>query len=525
MEWACVRQTVIPSTTKLFADYLYNFDRVSSFYSSHFSDPEALSNAAARMDYPESRRASIVSALREQNGDSAGLERLAQPGTVAVVTGQQVGLFSGPAYTVFKALTAVKLAAHLNEQGIPAVPIFWLATEDHDLEEVDHAWVFNHELTPMKIAIDNSIVNGGPVGDVKLGDLPLGELREALGGLPFADNVVNQIENAYRSGATFGSSFRTFLQDLLKDFGLLYLDPLVPAIRDIAAPFLSQAIHQVPELLAALRQRNQDLIAAGYHAQVHVEEDTSLLFLIAGGKRLAVRWKEGHFVTRDRSYSIAEMEGRAAALSPNALLRPVMQDYLLPTVSYVGGPSEVAYMAQGQVLYEKLLGRMPVIFPRNSFTLLDARATKLLQRYDLYVPDLFDHHSKVDAHIATRLVPANLTGEFHSLRTALCSSLANVQAELLQFDPTLESAAKKSASKILYQVDKLSQKTARETMRRNERATKASIYLTNLIYPHRHLQERFYSIIPFLAKFGPDLPGRLLAQTQLVCPDHMVRTF
>src|SRR5258708_36185045 len=147
MEPSCVRQNAIPGTSRLFLDYLYNFDRVGRFYGQESWDPEHIAAAASQMEFPAARRGQIVAALREQNGDSPALDKLALPGTVAVVTGQQVGFLSGPAYTIFKALTAVKLAARLNEQGIPAVPVFWLATEDHDLAEVYRAWVFDHRLT------------------------------------------------------------------------------------------------------------------------------------------------------------------------------------------------------------------------------------------------------------------------------------------------------------------------------------------------------------------------------------------
>ncbi len=522
MESSCVRQTVLPGVSKLFDDYLYNFDRVRDFYSSHFSDGEALVNAAERIRFPETRRGRLVSALREQNGDSSTLSKLAESGTVAVVTGQQVGLFSGPAYTIFKALTAVRLAEHLTELGTPAVPIFWLATEDHDLAEIDHAWVFDQQARPSRIAISDRIANGIPVGSIKLGEVPLAALRSALGDLPFAQEVVRRVASAYHPEASFGSAFRTFLQDVLKDCGLLYVDPLLPSIREIAADFLSETVDRAPDLLAALRQRNRDLIAAGYHAQVHIDDNASLLFLM-NGKRVPVRWKDGRFITRDRSFTAPELHSQAERISPNALLRPVMQDYLLPTVSYVGGPSEIAYMAQSQVLYENLLGRMPVLFPRNSFTLLDARAKKLLQRYDLCVPDLLDNKEKVSSRIAARLVPSGLNDKFASLRSGMSSSLDKLGSDLAGFDPTLETAAKKSMAKILYQVDKLSRKTARETMRRDERATKDAAYLMDLIYPHRHLQERFYSIVPFLAKHGFDLPQRLFGQTQLACPDHMIR--
>lgn len=524
MEPSCIHHTLIPGASKLFCDYLYHFDQVTQFYTSHFSDEEALHRSIERIQYPASRRERLVSALRRQNGDSPALQELARPEAVAVVTGQQVGLFSGPAYTVFKALTAVKLAEHLKQQGVPAVPVFWLATEDHDLAEVDHAWVFNKRATAAKVSVANSVINGGPVGNVELGAVPIAELRESLGELPFREDAVRAIEQAYRPGVTLGAAFRAFLQEILKDFGLLYIDPLEPDIREISAELMRDVVDRVPDLTSALRRRDKELVDAGYHAQVLVEQDSSLLFLLNQNRRNALRWKDGRFVGKERSFTASELKEIAERLSPNALLRPVMQDYLLPTVTYIGGPSEIAYMAQSQVLYDSLLGRMPVLFPRNSFTLLDARATKLLRRYALHVTDLLDHQEKVKGRIAAKLVPAGINDQLASVRAGTALVLADLQRDLMQFDPTLESAAKKTAAKVLYQLDKLGRKTGREVLRRDERASSDAAYLIDLVYPHRHLQERFYSIVPFLAKHGLDLPQRIYEQAQLACPDHMIRT-
>ena len=524
MEPLCVRQTSIPGTTKLFGDFLYHFDKVSRFYHKHFSDGAAWRKAAKEIDYPEERRGRLVEALREQNGDSESLSKLAQPGTVTVVTGQQVGLFGGPAYSLFKALTAVKLAGQLEEQGIPAVPIFWLATEDHDLAEVDHAWIFNEQASIKRVELSNTVATGGPVGDVKLNGAPLAELRSALGELPFAEEVVARLEKSYCPGATVGSAFQSFFRDLLKDFGLLFFDPLVPASRAIAAPFLAKAVGRIADVVPDLRRRDKELTEAGYHAQVHVEQDTSLLFLIHEGKRIPLRYKEGRFAARDHSYSVEELQGQSLKLSPNALLRPVMQDYLLPTIAYVGGPSEIAYMAQAEVLYRTLLGRMPIIFPRNSYTLLDRKSEKIVQRYHLSPPQLLGPREQIESRIAASLVPPEMLDEFHSIHSTVDGALIKFRSHLSAFDPTLEDSAQKSAAKVRYQLEKLSHKAAKEAMRRNEQALRSAEYLANFVYPHRHLQERFYSIVPFLAKYGMDLPGQLLNETQLVCPDHIVRT-
>jgi len=378
MEPSCVRQTSIPGTSKLFGDFLYQFDRVEQYFPWYFGNFEDLVSSATTVNFPEDRRIDIVRALRKQNPTSAALDQLEKPGTVAVVTGQQVGLLSGPSYTVFKALTAVRVAAQLSKEVTPAVPIFWLATEDHDLAEVDHAWLFDVAGAPVKISAEGGSVANSPVGNVEIAQLGFEEISKALGGFPFASAVLDRVETYYRPGTTFGRAFQGLVRDILCGFDLIYLDPLAPEIRKLCAPFLSEVVQRVPALIPELRERSSALQAAGYHAQVHLDGNASLLFSLENGKRTALKYKDGRFISKDRSFEPAELAEHAESLSPNALLRPVMQDYLLPTVSYVGGPSEIAYMAQSQVLYQRLLGRMPVIYPRHSFTLLDARATKLL---------------------------------------------------------------------------------------------------------------------------------------------------
>ncbi len=207
---------------------------------------------------------------------------LARPGTVAVVTGQQVGLFSGPSYTIYKVLHAVKLAQWLTANGIPAVPVFWLATEDHDFAEVNHAWVFDAAHQPVKLEMRRSS-GAQPVGGVALVAPPVRELRTALEGMPFGEEVADAVEETYRAGSTMGQAFGELLRRLLAAFDVLQVDPMLPEFRELAAPAMRAAVEAAPELTAAVLARNEELAAAGYHAQVHVEEQTSFV-LPAGGR-------------------------------------------------------------------------------------------------------------------------------------------------------------------------------------------------------------------------------------------------
>lgn len=520
METACLRHTEIPHTSRLFSDFQYHFDRVARFYAHRPGDAASYAEVARQMNYPADRRAALVAALRARNGDHPALELLARPGTMAVVTGQQVGLFSGPAYTVYKALTAGRLAAQLNSQGIPAVPVFWLATEDHDFAEVNHSFVFDSAHRPIALSVNGTTNGERPVGGIEIAAPPLDGLRAALATFPGGEAVIEQVEQSYQPGITFGAAFQALLEKLLGKHRLLFVDPLDESVRRLAAPLLRDALRDGDPLQKKLLDRNKDLESSGYHAQVHVEAKTSLAFLLEKGKRITLRRQNGDYASKDRRYSAAELADKAEHLSPNALLRPVVQDYVLPTVAYVGGPAELAYMAQSQVIYEDLLGRMPVMIARSAFTLLDARSTKLMDRYGLALPQLFHSEEAVREIIAQKLVPPVIAREFEATRRATAESLQKLRDDLVSFDATLAAAADQSRAKILYQLSKIERKTAREALRRNQRAAEEASYLSGLVFPEKHLQERLYSILPFLAKHGMSLMDTLYEHIHLDCPDH-----
>ncbi|HUQ91729.1 MAG TPA: bacillithiol biosynthesis cysteine-adding enzyme BshC [Bryobacteraceae bacterium] len=520
MQIACKRHTELPHTSKLFGDFLYHYDRVAEFYPHPPFHADSFEASAKSILYPADRRAKLVEVLRAQNGDHDALRELGKADTVAVVTGQQVGLFSGPAYTIYKALTAVRLARRLTEQGLNAVPVFWLATEDHDLAEVSYAWTFNSAQELVALRVNHGGLTDAPVGGISIAAPPLQELHSSLAGLPFGEEVEALVRQAYVPGRAFGPAFSDLLRSLLGEYGMLFFDPMHPAARQLAAPFLAQAVEAAPDLIEQLLQRNSKLAESGYHAQVHIERSTSLFFLIEDGHRLALRRKNGEYTTKDRRLSAEELKARAAQLSPNALLRPVVQDYMFPTVAYIGGPAELAYLAQSQVIYQTLLGRMPVAVPRNGFTLIDTRGKKLMERYALDLDGFFGGEEHLRELIAARLIPPEINDLFTGVAEQTGANLKKLRGAVDRFDPTLAAGLDRGAAKIQYQLSKMQRKVARETMRRSERAKEESRYLYDLLYPHKHLQERFYSILPFLARHGMDLVDRIYDAVHVDCPDH-----
>jgi bacillithiol biosynthesis cysteine-adding enzyme BshC len=528
MDCSCIRQTELPGTSRLFADFTYHPDRVSEFYPWATCGGEAFAEAARQIQdpaqYPGARRSALIASLREQNGDSPLLDRLSRPGTVAVVTGQQVGFLSGPAYTIYKALTAVVLAERLTARGIDAVPVFWLATEDHDFAEVNHVWVYNQDHQPARLDAVASPEANQPVGGIPLGSFDWNQLKSALGTLPFADDVLRLGADAYTPGTTLGQAFRSLVSAILGEHRLLYVDPLADSIRALAAPLLRDAVIAEPQLNQKLLDRNKELIAAGYHAQVHVEAQTSLVFLLENGRRQNLRRQNGHYIAAGSIVQASDIAARPEHLSPNALLRPVVQDYILPTVAYVGGPAELAYLAQSQVIYGELLGRQPVALHRTGFTVLDSRSRKLMERYALCLPDFFHGEEALRERIAAKLVPPSLQQLLAETQSTAAGAIGRLSEELERFDPTLAKAAARSRRKMEHQVSKIAGKVARQILQRDQTTAQHAASLNGLLYPHKHLQERLYSILPLLAEHGPDLASRIYEHVQLDCPDHQLVT-
>jgi len=524
MQCTCVRQTDLPNTSKLFSDLIYRFDRVADLYSGPPNDLSAIERAA-RFAFPDDRRAALIGALTPLNEGNPSLAVLARAGTVAIVTGQQVGLFSGPAYTVYKALTAIRIARDLTARGVTAVPVFWLATEDHDFAEIDHAFVFGPDHNPVKLRIGSPESNGTrPVGGLPLCDIPIDALRSALAGLPFAEEAVALVERAYRPGETMGSAFARFVRELFAPYGLLVIDPMSPAIRAVAAPLMREAVERMPELAAALMTRGKELTDRGYHAQVLVDARTSLAFLLENGHRIALRRSGDTLSAPQRKYSLAELASQAEHLSPNALLRPVIQDFLMPTAAYVGGPAELAYLAQSQVLYQKLLGRQPIAFPRAGFTLLDERSAKRMTKYKLNAAELFVPERQLRERVAGRLIPADLARRLADTKSAFSGAFDGLEKDLRTFDISLAAAIGTSRRKIEYQAAKIVRKTEAQILLKDEQASRDTASLHGLVFPEDHLQERLYSIVPFLAKFGPGLVSEIYEHVRVECPDHQFAT-
>jgi bacillithiol biosynthesis cysteine-adding enzyme BshC len=420
---------------------------------------------------------------------------------------------------------------------VECVPIFWLATEDHDLAEVKHVALLSEQGLPEMLAVESHGVTDAPVGAVKFGAEIAPVVDRAVASLGDSE-VAKWLREAYRPGESLGSAFALLFARLFADSGVILLDPSDAEFHELAKPLYRAAIERVAELNEALLARGKALEAAGYHQQVKVTSASTLLFEVKDGARTVVRRRingidsstrgtpGGEFVVGESRSAAQEILKRVEEapdnFNPNVLLRPVVQDYLLPTLVYAGGAAEVAYFAQVAVVYEKLVGRVTPILPRFSATLLEPKAERLLTRYQLGLADVLQGPEKIREAIAARSLPAELQGRFEAAYASAEQSMAAVRESIGKLDSTLIRAADRARMRMWAQMNRLHGQASRAELLRNEVISRHADTLSNALFPHKSLQEREVAGISFLGRYGMELLARLYSQIRTDCHDHQV---
>ncbi len=489
----CISFDSIPHTTRIFSDFLSHSPTVRKFFP-HQPDPAHIAEFAKNVPRDSERLAKVADVLERQNrawGASEATLRNIQrlrDGAHAVVTGQQVGLFGGRLYALFKAASVLALAKQVEAMGVPCVPVFWLATEDHDLAEVNQALLLTNDLQLVPFTAPTAGVEGAPVATIRFAagiDGQVAGAADLLGESLAAD----YLRESYSEGETFSNAYAKLLTRIFRDHGLIFLDPADAELHRIAAPLFVSAIEHSASLDQAILARNRELLAAGYHEQVKVTAESTPLFALVDGARVAIHRANGGFKVGREIVAADELRRRIVAapesFSANVLLRPVLQDYWLPTLAYTGGPAEIAYFAQTAVVYEQLLGRVTPVVSRLSATLIEPRIERLLAKYDIELPELFHGECQLRDCIAERTLPPELKDSFEAARHRVGQSMQQVSASLQKLDPTLVEAARRAASKMQYQISRLQKRAAQAELRRTEIIGRHAAQIENAIYPRK----------------------------------------
>ncbi|CUS76979.1 bacillithiol biosynthesis cysteine-adding enzyme BshC [Candidatus Kryptonium thompsonii] len=528
--------------TLLFIDYIYNFKSVKEFYNHDFNDFDNLPSLIETVLKNYKNRGEVVQVLKRQNFSygnhyaSENLELLSRDNTLAVVTGQQVGFLSGPLYTIYKIITAIKLSHFLSEKfpDYNFVPVFYLESEDHDFFEANHAKIFNanNELIKVEfVPADGFKENYGPVGEIKFDDgieNVLQKLKDELQDSEFKEAVLSLVNSAYQKDISFVEAFARYVGELFKNFGLIFLNPNDANLKKLLTPVFEKEIDEHPKLSNRIIDVSAELEKRNYHAQAKPRAIN--LFLLYRGGRYPIEPadEEGMFRLKGVRFKFSKgelkhiLETNPQALSPNVILRPICQDTLLPTISYIAGPSEIAYFAQLKPAYVYFGVPMPVIFPRISATLIEPKVRKVLEKYNINIHEIFSDFPSVAKKITAESLDVDIDGFFHTVRSRIESLLGEIKDFVSNIEPSLGGAVDNSSSKILYHINSIYEKTINMNQKRNEIVAKQIEKLKLNLLPEDELQERVLNITYFLNKYGPSLINRLFDDLEMFEFNHQI---
>lgn len=525
----------LPWIRRLATDYAFNYPGVGPFFAGDPTDRAAWDSVIRQAQSHPRRRGDLVSVIARQQDRRgapsqarAAASQLLDPRTVAVVTGQQAGLFGGPLFTLLKALTTIKLAQQVaREHGVPAVAVFWIDAEDHDWDEVRSCTVLDEALDPHDVALPSRSHNA-PVATITLDasvDAALADLEAHLAPTEFRDALLADLRAAYRPGVSVVQSFGCWLEQVLGDRGLVVFDSADPAAKPLAAEVFVAELSSPGETARRAAAAGAALVERGYHAQVQAPDDGLALFFIDGGRR-AIRRQDDQLTVGDERYSREAFVERAAAepesFSPNVLLRPIVQDTLFPTICYVAGPNELAYLGQLKGIYQHFDVPMPLMYPRASMTLVDSAALRFLHKYQLPLEALQAQDESALNQLLQAQIPASVEASFKSAASAIASGMERLIQTLPALDPTLEGAAKSALGKMQHDLQTLHGKIIQAAKRRDETLRRQYIRTRALTFPGGEAQERAIGFVSFLNQYGPALIDRLDQELPLDFGHHWV---
>jgi bacillithiol synthase len=529
----------LPWMRRLAVDYAFDFARVAPFFAGDPGDAASWPAAiAAAQGHARPRRevTDIVMAQQERRGAPrealATARRLSEAGTVAIVTGQQAGLFGGPAFTLLKAATAIRLAQRVSrEHNVMAVPVFWIDAEDHDWEEFRACAVLDAELELASIeAVPPEGAGERTIGSLRWPEGITGAIDLLLGVLPrteFTPWLAEIVRTAYAPGHGVAESFGRLLDTVLGPHGLVVYDASDPTAKPLLAELFARELEHPGQTALLAARAGADLVSRGYHMQVMPHASSAALFELDGG-RVPIRHDGSHFVTRDVRVPNADMVSRARThpetFSPNVLLRPVVQDTLFPTICYVAGPNELAYLAQLRGVYESFGVPMPLMQPRASATLIDAAAVRFLSRHDVPLESLQQQDEHALNELLKTLLPPAVERSIREAGEQIAARMEAVVEAVPSIDPTLEGRARSALGRMQHELETLHAKVLQAAKRRDETLRRQFLHVRAQAFPGGQPQERAVGGVSFLGRYGPAVVARLLDELPVDGGTHWIVT-
>ena len=531
----------IEGTSKLFLDFLYNFEKVAPYYCADYKNIERYKINAGKIAGRSYEREKLIEILSDQNksfgvGDKsfANINKLANNHSCVVFTGQQVGVLTGPLYTIYKTLTTIKLAEHLSrELAIDVIPIFWMAADDHDFEEVSHIHLIDKANEVSKFYYKpEDMPDNIPLAFFNLDQNINAFTKNVLDNLTqteYLESIRDLVNRAYQPDRSLCDAFGIMLGNLFKDSGLVIVNPADVRIKKLAAPIYKKEIESFATSNEIILSDNQELNALGYHQQVNRVENYLNLFYFTG-ERARIGFENGQYFIDGVQQRFSKEELMATVdespnyFSPNVLLRPISQDYIFPTLAYIGGPAEVAYFAQIKDLHNFFGVQCPIVFPRITATIVDQNSLRTAEKYDLKLCDLIGD-KKVQARIKTlieTLIPDGLSNKMERDREEIIARILELDSYLEELDQGVRKTVQKSKGKVEYELKSLREKILKAFKKRNDTLVDSVARSAAFLFPEASLQERHLNVLTFINKYGPEFVDIISPHLKLDRYDHQV---
>ncbi len=529
----------IPRTTKLYQDFLYDFSRVAEFYSGDYQDDKSYLKVLSEIDKRTYPRGELVSILKKQNRKYGGthqtlqsIERLKEADSCAIFTGQQVGILGGPLYTLYKAISIIKLSKALSQKYKRAfIPVFWMSSFDNDFDEVKWVGLIDKKNNLLRINYKPlRAPSGESVSKILLDEKineTIDEIEQTLADTEFKEKVFEKVRSSYREGESLTTAFGRWLTCLLGKFGLVIMDPAGQDFRRLAIPVFLREVEEAGESTQILRETGEKLKLLGYHQQVHKVAHSINIFLDKE-KRRRICYRCQSFVMNgtNKKMNKDELEGiikdTSEKISPNVILKTVVQSYLFPTSVYLGGPGEVSYYAQVKNIFEYFDVPMPIIYPRSSLTLIEDKIDAVLGKHSLSLAEIFGDIEKVVNSVMRETFPDQLEEKLDKIRKETKERLGSSLNEISGFDSTLEKTVEHSKTRIDFELKKLKEKLFQAHKKKNKILRDQIYKVKNNLFLEDKLQERMISIVFFLAKYGFDFIDTLYDSMDINAQDHQI---
>lgn len=522
-----VIELALPQPNPFAADYMDGRKHVLSMFDYHYLDPADDEQRLAELrerSFPREALSDVLMAYNRRFSPSdevaGNIEKLRRPDSSVVIGGQQAGLLTGPLYTIHKCISIIRLARKKEEQlGVPVVPVFWIAGEDHDFDEVNHTYVWEQNRirkvavprpTPFKTSVSNTELNKKTMASW------IDDVVKSFGEREHTKEIMHILRDSLRKSGTFTDFFAHILMSLFKGYGLVLVDSDDPDLRRVESPFFKQMIRDNEGIDGAVSQQLHKLAEAGYDRPIDVGH-AHLFFNVNGERTLLERDETGHFRGKNNACVLTEAELLRIAkdapekLSNNVVTRPLMQELLFPTLAFIGGPGEIAYWGTFKTMFHSFGCRIPPVVPRLQITLVDRQTEKWLAQHGTSLEEAM--REGVRGAKATWLDEEHGSG----VREAIQQTKEDIERAherlrqlAIDIDPHLEPLGRKNVAHLFTQVDYFGRQIERSYRQPYERKLAKFDHIEACLHPRQAPQERVWGVFPFLNRYGVDLIDRLV---------------